>query len=284
VAEPAPPATLVDPAHQEAFSRDGYAVVDLLDDAALADLRALCDRLHPVPTSTWVADFFSPDPDVKRATNDGIAAAVAPGVARLLTGHRTVMHAFVLNWPGPDGGLPLHQHSTMVDERHHRSAVVWCALEDATEDNGSLHVVPRSHLVPEGPRGERSPEWFAGLEGLLAAHHLVSVPLRAGQAIVFDNALLHCSFPNRTDRPRRNAVATVVPAEARVLYHEWNEGDVVKVFHLHPEFFLEAASADLEWARPDDLELLWTEEARIARPTPAQVAELLVEGTCAHPA
>jgi ectoine hydroxylase-related dioxygenase (phytanoyl-CoA dioxygenase family) len=275
--------TFVDPRHQEAFEQEGYAVVDLLDGAPLDALRALCSRLHPEPTSTWMADFFSTDPEVKRATNEAIDGAVGPAIERLLTGHRSVMHAFVLNWPGDDGGLPLHQHSTMVDERTHRSAVIWCALEDATEANGTLHVVPRSHLVPEGPRGERSPEWFAGLEDLITRDHLVSVPLRAGQAIVFDNALLHCSFPNTSDAPRRNAVATVVPTAARILYHEWNEGDVVKVFRLHPEFFLEATSADLEWARPDDLELLWTEEARIARPSPADIAEVLVAGTCAHP-
>jgi ectoine hydroxylase len=65
-----------------------------------------------------------------------------------------------------------------------------------TDRNGNLVVVPGSHLLADKP----PPTLPQGLN----APGAVSLKVRAGDAIVFHNALWHCVQPNETDNPRYN--------------------------------------------------------------------------------
>jgi hypothetical protein len=58
-----------------------------------------------------------------------------------------VLHNFVLNWPGPDGGLVLHQHSSVVDPALGSSVVVWCALNDASEDLAAVGRIEALDII-----------------------------------------------------------------------------------------------------------------------------------------
>ena len=278
--------TFHDPVLESRFRELGYVVVDFLTPAAAADLLTVCRGLHPAPTEgarAWECDFYAEERHTKETAAAAIAEAFAAPVDHVLRDHRTFLHNFVLNWPGPDGGLELHQHSSTVDEREFRSAVIWCALNDSTEANGTLHVVPRSHRVLQGHKAERGPEWIDGLRDELLADHLTSIPLRAGQALIFDNGLLHCSFPNRTDTPRVTGVATVAPRTAELRYFDC-AGSSVQVYRLDPEFFLGNVSAGMEWATPEGLELIGTEP--VASPSLTADDLLLLLGgeppTCRH--
>jgi hypothetical protein len=274
------PRTLIDPVAQAEFADRGYTVVDFLGDAALDELLELCRRYHRSPLSTWECDFYSEDPDCKEAVSSGIAGAFAEPMTRVFAGHRTFLHNFVLNWPGPDGGLELHEHSATVDERVYRSAVVWCALTDSAEENGTLHVVPRSHRMEAAPKAERGPSWFHGHEATLLRDHLDSVRLAPGQALVFDNALLHCSFPNITRGPRITAVATVAPAGAGLRYFDWSTDTGTTAYELDPTFFLDNVQADLQWSTPRGLTELGSVESREWHPTASEVGALLPRGNC----
>ena len=198
---PAVPPTFRDPALEARFRELGWVLVDLISDDDVAELLATCRRHHPSPVTTWDSDFFSSSPQVKAEVRQAITTAFRAGIERVLTDHQAIMTNFVVNWPGPDGGLPLHHHSSLVDERHHRSVVIWCAVDDAVEDNGTLHVVERSHRVPLGPWSEGRPDWFADRREELVDRHLTGVSVRAGQALIFDNALPRTAAPTSEPSP-----------------------------------------------------------------------------------
>ncbi len=248
--------TLLDPALDEILRTQGYVVVELLEADELDGLRRRFHELHPAPASTWESDFYTGDTAMKREVHRTIGDAFAPGLARRFCGHRSVLHNFVINWPGPDGGLVLHQHSSVVDPARGSSVVVWCALNDAVEANGTLHVVPRSHTVQLGPRPERTTSWHEPYTDELLEEFLVRVEVPAGSALVFDNQLLHCSFPNTTDEPRITAAAVVVPTDLEPLFYERVDGTTARAYRLDPEFFLTHAPGDLEWASPEGLEVV----------------------------
>ena len=79
----------------------------------------------------------------------------------------------------------------------------WCALDDATEHNGCLHLQPGSHSAEGwrdmGQRGRHPPPELAG-RGSQAA---VAVPVAAGSAVLMLDSVLHCSGPNRSQHSRR---------------------------------------------------------------------------------
>jgi ectoine hydroxylase-related dioxygenase (phytanoyl-CoA dioxygenase family) len=90
----------------------------------------------------------------------------------------------------------------------------WIALDESTRENGCVHYVPGSHrwtLLP-----------ITGLAGNMEAirevlddrqweqfTHPVAIELKRGECSFHHPLMVHGSFENRTDRPRR---ATVINA------------------------------------------------------------------------
>jgi ectoine hydroxylase-related dioxygenase (phytanoyl-CoA dioxygenase family) len=90
----------------------------------------------------------------------------------------------------------------------------WIGLDDSTIDNGCVHYVPGSHRWPLLP--------ITGLAGDMEAirevlddeqwamfQNPVAVELKAGEATFHHPLMVHGSFANRTDRPRRATVINV---------------------------------------------------------------------------
>lgn len=276
--------TFKSPELERRFASVGYVVIPFVCSDRLAQLRAACTRAHQTSTGGWDCDFYTDDPSLKNEVRSAISGAFAPAIADVFSDHASVLHSFVVNWPGPNGGLELHEHSAIVDQRRFRSVVVWCALEDSDEANGTLHVVERSHLLGRGPKAERGPAWFEPHLDLLLNNYLTSVKVRAGEALIFDNALLHVSFPNVTQNARRTAVATVIPASADFLYHDWVGDGTTIAYRLDEQFFLERRPGAMEWSAPVGLTPIETLPPFDHDVPLARLQSVLKKGTCAHPA
>src|SRR5690606_6148058 len=118
-------------------------------------------------------------------------------------------------WPGDDGIKHIHQDWSFVDEDLHRSVGLWVPLVDVDEANGTLYVLPGSHRVlrqvrpaPGLPAGAPNPVTELDFDDL------DPVPLRVGQAIAYDQAVVHGSPPNRTDAPRPAVALNFAPRAA----------------------------------------------------------------------
>jgi ectoine hydroxylase-related dioxygenase (phytanoyl-CoA dioxygenase family) len=139
--------------------------------------------------------------------------------------------------------VPAHQNWSVVDESRFRSVSVWVALTDCTVDNGTLLLADGSHRVLRGRRGMWAYTAFAAVEGPVAEDLLTPVEVRAGQAIVLDDATIHYSAPNRTDRPRLAIQYVMVPSDADALFFQQVGGDderlEVDVWQVTPDFFFD---------------------------------------------
>ncbi len=92
---------------------------------------------------------------------------------------------------------------------------VWTALDEATEANGAMEIVPGSHGA--GVINERhflSPEEEDRYAAPGSVEHLEA---EAGEAILLHNLLLHRSGTNPTARPRRAFSVTYMEADTRTL-------------------------------------------------------------------
>lgn len=109
---------------------------------------------------------------------------------------------------GADRGMHFawHQDSGYVADTPHRPYLTcWCALDDMSEANGSIRVLPFSRAPG---RGALEPHVVdpatndkVGYQGEDRGE-LVTVP--AGSVVFFTSHTLHCSGPNHTDRMRRS--------------------------------------------------------------------------------
>ena len=89
----------------------------------------------------------------------------------------------------------------------------WIALDDSTRENGCLHYVPGSHRWPllpiTGLAGNMEEILTVLTEEQKSQFQPVAVELKAGEATFHHPLMVHGSYENRTDRPRRATVINV---------------------------------------------------------------------------
>lgn len=236
--------TFRDPELDACLDRDGFVVIDLLSSSAAGNLLAAHDRLDHV--RVWENPFaegfhttiYDQREVYRRDVHDVMATIVEPELVRWFDHPRMILANFAVKRPG-GGPVPCHPDWTFVDETRCRSVTVWCALTDIDDLDGTLGVVAGSHRQVDFARPLNVRDYDRYVAVAAAAASARSVPLRAGQAIVFDSRTLHFSYPNLTGSPRVAAACVVVPAEAtighffveadgRVRHH-----DVDSTFYFH---------------------------------------------------
>jgi ectoine hydroxylase-related dioxygenase (phytanoyl-CoA dioxygenase family) len=216
-----------------AFHRDGYlAGVQVLDDRQ-ADL--LCNELTELmdPSSPKHELFHeyhsneSANPDTVLfhalgawrtgpAFHDVLwSPAFLMAASQLLQGAVRFWHDQLFCKPAHHGGVVAwHQdYSYWTRTKPMEHLTCWIALDDSTKDNGCLYYVPGSHrwsLLPitglagnmDEIRTVLSPEQLEGFKP-------VAAEVKRGQCTFHHPLMVHGSYENRSDKPRR---ATLVNA------------------------------------------------------------------------
>jgi ectoine hydroxylase-related dioxygenase (phytanoyl-CoA dioxygenase family) len=135
--------------------------------------------------------------------------------SQLLGGPVRFWHDQLFCKPARHGGVVAwHQdYSYWTRTKPMQHLTCWIALDDATTDNGCLHYVPGSHRWPLLP--------ITGLAGdmdavrsvlgpeLAEQFQPVPVELKRGYASFHHPLMMHGSYANTTDRPRRATVINV---------------------------------------------------------------------------
>lgn len=113
---------------------------------------------------------------------------------------------------GPEGGLPFswHQDSGYVvgnggPADHAPYLTCWCPLDDATEANGTVRLIPfsrapaaRAGIVPH----ERDPQ-TRDLKAEAGEGDAITIEAKAGDVVAFSSLALHATGANRTPNLRR---------------------------------------------------------------------------------
>ena len=107
-------------------------------------------------------------------------------------------------------------------------------MAPGTQRLGALPVIVRDPL--NAGRNANETLEIAGLEGILTPRPTLSIPVSAGDALVFHTYLLHRSQPNRTERTRWTLQARYFDFQNEAaISHDWvggmNEGVDFRRFH-----------------------------------------------------
>ena len=122
-----------------------------------------------------------------------------------------IARAMFMNKPAMSGThLPWH-HDRFSHLDREPLIMVWTALDPATIDSGSLHVIPGSHrrFIPNNDLTEEQ------TKDVLAKAKPVVLELQGGEGVLLHNSLLHTSGVNGTDMPRRAFSACYVDANTK---------------------------------------------------------------------
>jgi ectoine hydroxylase-related dioxygenase (phytanoyl-CoA dioxygenase family) len=106
------------------------------------------------------------------------------------------------------GAVPWHQDKSYWPDANSNPVItVWIPLVDSTEENGCLHLIPRTHKKRAITHGHES---YSGTQYLEIAPEevqrrkaeIIALPLQTGSAVLFNDRLIHMSTPNNSDHVR----------------------------------------------------------------------------------
>lgn len=201
-------------AKQNQFERDGYTIIDLLSIEKVNELKnfyfqnkaahlAVKDKMH----STCDTNNL----DLILKTDEQIQKLVLPEVEKHLSSFTPLFGSFLVKEAGKGSETGFHQDPTLVDKAAYVSANIWISLQDTFTKNGNLTVVKGSHrlgnILVATPKFPTIFEKFRDSIGLYATE----LPVKAGQAIVLNNKLIHGATPNLTNEER---IATIIAVKS----------------------------------------------------------------------
>ena len=135
--------------------------------------------------------------------------------SQLLGGAVRFWHDQIFYKPAHHGGVVIwHQdysYWTRTEPMAHLSC--WIGLDDSTRENGCLHYVPRSHRWNLLPRAAFANDMDT-IQNFLSEEQKrefkpVAIELKKGECSFHHPLMVHGSFENRTEIPRRAAVINV---------------------------------------------------------------------------
>jgi len=211
------------------FSKKGFVVLDLLNNNEFHQLESLYKNLfnqyQKVESNTksdYDLSFFKQSDEVKKQIFDEMWAFFEHKIKQYLPDYEPLIINMFNKQPGT-GEVPIHQNWTFVDEDFNTSVSVWIPLCDVSRKNGTLEVIPGTHLNISKFRGPSIPWAFKGLEKLLKEKYMQPLVLKKGQVSVLDDAIIHYSADNYSDTERPTVQLILKPKDAIALhYHTEN--------------------------------------------------------------
>jgi ectoine hydroxylase-related dioxygenase (phytanoyl-CoA dioxygenase family) len=218
----------------EFFHTNGYlAGIPLLNDEQVEVLRAesadLTDPAHPA-NGLFYEFHTNESRDPSKVLFHALGAwRIAPGfhdllwnpafvvpASQLLGGAVRFWHDQLFCKPAHHGGVVAwHQdYSYWTRTRPMAHLSCWIGLDDSTRENGCVHYVPGSHKWKLLPITGLANDMHA-IESVLSREQKsqfmpVPIELKQGQCSFHHPLMIHGSYENRSNRPRRGAVINVL--------------------------------------------------------------------------
>lgn len=125
---------------------------------------------------------------------------------------------FITKSPRSDKVVPWHQDSYYWATALNNTVTVWLAITDVDEANGAMKVIPRTHrngIIKHQIAGDDSILSFELDNGTFKESDAVSMVIPAGGISMHDDALIHGSGPNTSDRWRIGLVIRYSKTEVK---------------------------------------------------------------------
>lgn len=134
------------------------------------------------------------------------------------------LELFVVKWPKTGIPFAWHQDSGYLLGHPHRPYVsLWCTLDDMSEANGTLHLLPFSRAGTRQVVEHTKEKGTNDLVGYRGDDPGVAIRAPQGSILVMSSTLLHRSGANVTSQPRRAFLASYSPEPIRARNGQlWN--------------------------------------------------------------
>jgi hypothetical protein len=273
---------------QQQFIRSGYNRVPMLSAEEISYILARLATLRPddgfAPTGRdgftfrYHCSFLDTNVGYKRAAHQLIQSVFAPHAARYLNGYEILNCNFYVK-PPHTGEFAIHQNWPAIADLNDTTVTIWCPLADVVETNGALQFVEGSHKILPHAEGPNSEGYFRNFREALIRKYLTPIPMSAGEALIFDDGLIHWSANNDSDAARIAIQILCVPTDAQPVFFfcDAKTPDRFELIAVDSEFFIGTNFTDLFTRRPEWKSMGFVQN-RNRYPTEEEFAALLAQG------
>jgi ectoine hydroxylase-related dioxygenase (phytanoyl-CoA dioxygenase family) len=216
---------------QEAFSRDGYVVIDLAEPAVMKQLAEDYRALYPDKRDGCVFSCHDSDFNRRSKAQNLIHQVIVERASGFLDAYRFVSSSFVAKYPGENGVIPPHTDNTFVDDEHYAAVAIWAPLTGTTAAAGRLHLLPGSHRYTP-LCGSNLFRKYADIQ----FSDMTEIELSIGQAVCYNLRTIHAS-PANTSLDSRVAVNCVMIPKEADLWHVTRENQEILIYAVDNDFY-----------------------------------------------
>ena len=253
---------------QEQFNRDGYVVIPWLTPHETTSLKQQFENAAIKQDNQFYASAHDTDLALRRTMSDAIKDAFQQAASKTLIDMELLGGSFIVKPPAYEHVLQAHQDWNIVDESQFVSCNIWVPLVDTSKGNGAIMVMPKSHRWIDAYRHSSIPCAFSAVHDLIL-ESMTTLELKAGEALIYNHALLHASHPNTSQFSRIACALGIKPKEADMLFYFNNEG-TIEEYESNPDFFM----LENVFTKPSQLNLKKSIPYNFTRCTPAEFYEL----------
>jgi len=225
------------PELQQKFNKDGFVVISLLESDDVVKLASLYKEVQPESFKGFSSTIYNQDITLKKSTSEKIDSIVRKRIDNYFKKFRPLGSSFLCKTPGEDSIMPVHQDWTIVDESVFDSITVWMPLVDVDEINGTMKILPGSHKFSHALRSPTLDGVFKNIHPEIEKK-MLWLNVKAGEAVVFSQALLHASPPNLSENERIIATFGLVNEQAKLSFTHKNKEGLAEQYAIEDDFFL----------------------------------------------
>ncbi len=225
-----------EPGLNKQLDTKGYVVLPFLNQEQVNTLREIYLRYQSNSLYFHSTTFFD-DLERKKKLSEEVGEVYKNRLETNFTGYRKMGASFLTKPNGEGGFMPVHQDWTIVDESKYGSYTIWVPLQDVNEDNGAITVLEGSHKLTPTLRSPTLPVVIKDAEPAIR-QRMKTLRMKAGEAFIFNHALIHASHLNNSGKDRIAVTFGLVPAEAQLCYYHLNEKNEVEKYEVEDDFFM----------------------------------------------
>lgn len=213
-------------------------VVDLLQAEEISELKNFFYQSgHHTGKKEFYTTTWLTDNDLRLKINEEMKKCFAAKLDTLLNNYTYFYGSYFVKESGEQGDCVAHQDWTCTQEPECASITVWCALQDVDTTNGCLRIFPFSHHLKNYIRGRHLPDYLSATSSLIHRYLLKPIPLKKGQAILFNQRLVHGSTANSSSDLRIACGLVAAPAEQKLIHYVGDGSPQVKMISAANDLF-----------------------------------------------
>lgn len=228
------------------FNENGYVVLrNVLSDGILNQVESIFHEMSKLD-GFEIKQHFTTSPNYGKTIQQYVhtqlqqlSIKILPLLFRQEQIQSNLLNIFVIKYPNDNAYLLPHNDVPFADELMYHTTFVWFSTTNTNEENGTMMVLPKSHLWAYWQRTHSQFESPYIKHQALLLEHMITLELNKGDVLLFDAALIHASKPNKSNATRIAVNIGVVDKDAPLIHYvKSKNNDVIEQYNIDTRFWL----------------------------------------------